>query len=125
MFMLRRLLEDNPALTLFGMIVRQFRLLIQVREQIDQNPGIDHTSIAKKIGSHPYPIKKIMPQARVFTLGQLKTIYNQLSEIDRSIKTFQVEEELALDLLVACTDFEAQENKKQFKERDQGNDQSV
>jgi DNA polymerase-3 subunit delta len=100
-FMLRRLLEDNPALTLFGMIVRQFRLLIQVREQIDQNPGIDHTAIAAKIGSHPYPIKKIMPQARVFNLEQLKTIYNQLSEIDRSIKTFQVEEELALDLLVA------------------------
>lgn len=101
MFMLRRLLEDNRALTLFGMIVRQFRLLIQVREQLDQNPAIDHNTIAKKIGSHPYPVKKIMPQAKVFSLAQLKTIYNQLSEIDRSIKTFQVEEELALDMLVA------------------------
>ncbi len=101
MFMLRRLLEDNKALTLFGMIVRQFRLLIQVRELMDQNPGLDHTAIAGVIGSHPYPVKKIMPQAKVFSLDQLKTIYNQLSEIDRSIKTFQLEEELALDLLVA------------------------
>ena len=53
------------------------------------------------IGSHPYPVKKIMPQAKLFDLEQLKSIYQQLSEIDRSIKTFQLEEELALDLLVA------------------------
>jgi len=101
MFMLRRLLEDNKPLTLFGMVVRQFRLLIQVRELMDKNPGQDHTEIAQRIGSHPYPIKKIMPQAKIFTLPQLKTIYHQLSEIDQSIKTFQLEEELALDLLIA------------------------
>jgi DNA polymerase-3 subunit delta len=100
-FMLRRLLEDNRALTLFGMIIRQFRLLIQVRQQLDDDPSLDHNAIAEVIGSHPYPIKKIMPQAKLFNLEQLKSIYNQLSEIDRSIKTFQLEEELALDLLVA------------------------
>ena len=101
MFMLRRLLEDNKPLTLFGMVIRQFRLLIQVRELMDQDPGSDHNKIAQRIGSHPYPIKKIMPQAKLFTLPQLKTIYHQLSEIDQSIKTFQLEEELALDLLIA------------------------
>ncbi len=101
MFMLRRLLEDNKPLTLFGMVIRQFRLLIQVRELMDEDPGQDHYKIAQKIGSHPYPIKKILPQAKLFTLPQLKTIYHQLSEIDQSIKTFQLEEELALDLLIA------------------------
>lgn len=101
MFMLRRLLEDNKPLTLFGMVIRQFRLLIQVRELMDENPGQDHNAIAHRIGSHPYPIKKIMPQAKIFTLPQLKTIYHQLSEIDQSIKSFQLEEELALDLLIA------------------------
>ncbi len=101
MFMLRRLLEDNKPLTLFGMVIRQFRLLIQVRELMDQDPGSDHNKIALRIGSHPYPIKKIMPQAKLFALPQLKTIYHQLSEIDQSIKTFQLEEELALDLLIA------------------------
>lgn len=101
MFMLRRLLEDNKPLTLFGMVIRQFRLLIQVRELMDANPGQDHIKIAQRIGSHPYPIKKIMPQAKLFNLPQLKTIYHQLSEIDQSIKSFQLEEELALDLLIA------------------------
>ncbi len=101
MFMLRRLLEDNKPLALFGMVIRQFRLLIQVRELMDKNPGQDHNEIAQRIGSHPYPIKKILPQAKIFTLPQLKTIYHQLSEIDQSIKNFQLEEELALDLLIA------------------------
>jgi DNA polymerase-3 subunit delta len=101
MFMLRRLLEDNKPLALFGMVIRQFRLLIQVRELMDQDPTQDHYKIAQRIGSHPYPIKKIIPQAKIFTLQQLKSIYHQLSEIDQSIKTFQLEEELALDLLIA------------------------
>ncbi len=101
MFMLRRLLEENKPLSLFGMIVRQFRLLIQVRELLDEEPGQDNYSIAKKIGSHPYPIKKIMPQAKLFTLPQLKTIFHQLSEIDQAIKTGQLEGDLALDLLIA------------------------
>jgi DNA polymerase-3 subunit delta len=101
MFMLRRLLEDSDALPLFGMIVRQFRLLIQIRELVDQNPTQDHFSIANQIGSHPYPVQKLMPQVQLFNLKQLKTIYLQLSEIDQAIKSGQLESELALDMLIA------------------------
>ncbi len=99
--MLRRLLEEGDALPLFGMIVRQFRLLIQVRELLDQNPGQDHYQIAKEIGVHPYPIQKILPQAKLFNLPQLKTIYHRLSEVDQAIKTGQLNDKLALDLLIA------------------------
>ncbi len=101
MFMLRRLLEDSDPLPLFGMIVRQFRLLIQVRELLDEDPGQDHNKIAAKLGVHPFPIKKILPQAKLFTLEKLKTIFHQLSEVDQAIKTGQLNDELALDLLVA------------------------
>jgi len=101
MFMLRRLLEDSEALPLFGMIVRQFRLLIQVRELVDENPAQDHFAIAKTIGSHPYPIQKLMPQVKLFTLEQLKRIFHQLSEVDQAIKTGKLEDKLALDMLVA------------------------
>jgi len=99
--MLRRLLEEGDALPLFGMVVRQFRLLIQVRELMDQNPGQDHFQIAKEIGVHPYPIQKIMPQARLFNLSQLKAIYHRLSDVDQAIKTGQLNDKLALDLLIA------------------------
>jgi DNA polymerase-3 subunit delta len=101
MFMLRRLLEGSEPLPLFGMIIRQFRLLIQIRELLDENPSLNHHKIAEILGSHPYPIQKIMPQAKLFTIEKLKTIYHQLTEIDKAIKTNQLEDELALDLLIA------------------------
>ncbi len=100
MRMLRRLLEEGEALPLFGMIVRQFRLLIQVRELLDENPVQSPEEIANKIGSHPYPIKKIFPQAKLFTLLQLKAIYHQLSDVDQAIKTGRLDDKLALDLLI-------------------------
>jgi DNA polymerase-3 subunit delta len=101
MMMLRRLLEPGTALSLFGMIVRQFRLLIQVRELLDENSGRSPEEMASEIGVHPYPIKKITPQAKYFTLTQLKGIYLHLSELDQAIKTGKLNEELALDLLIA------------------------
>ena len=99
--MLRRLLADGEALPLFGMIVRQFRLLIQVRELLDENPGLSPEDMAGEIGVHPYPIKKITPQAKLFNLPQLKRIYHQLSDLDQAIKTGRLEDKLALDLLIA------------------------
>ena len=98
--MLRRLLDEGDALPLFGMIVRQFRLLIQVRELLDENPQYSTEEIAQEIGVHPFPIKKITPQAKLFTLPQLKIVYHQLSDVDLAIKTGQLNDELALDLLI-------------------------
>ncbi|MFN2281038.1 MAG: DNA polymerase III subunit delta [Anaerolineales bacterium] len=99
--MLRRLLEESDSLLLFGMIIRQFRLLIQVRELLDENPGRSPEDIAAEMGAHPYPIKKITPQAKLFNLPQLKRIYHQLSEMDHAIKTGRLNDKLALDLLIA------------------------
>jgi DNA polymerase-3 subunit delta len=101
MKMMHRLLEESDPLPLFGMIVRQFRLLIQVREQLEEMPGRDHQAIAGELGVHPYPIKKIMPQAQHFNLDQLTGIYQKLSEIDQAMKTGQLDSHLALDILVA------------------------
>jgi DNA polymerase-3 subunit delta len=98
--MLRRLLEKGDPLPLFGMIVRQFRLLIQVRELLDENPQYSAEEIANQIGVHSFPIKKITPQAKLFTLPQLKMVYHQLSDVDLAIKTGQLDDELALDLLI-------------------------
>jgi DNA polymerase-3 subunit delta len=68
---------------------------------LDENPGRSPDEIAAEIGVHPYPIKKITPQAKYFTLPQLKRIYHQLSDLDQSIKTGKLDDKLALDLLIA------------------------
>lgn len=100
--MLHRLLDENAPLLLYGMIIRQFRLLILVREALNTDPSRGARAIAGDLGEHPYPIKKIIPQARQFTLEQLKTIYAQLSDIDLAVKTGRLDAELALDMLTAA-----------------------
>ncbi len=100
--MLHRLLEENHPLQLYGMIIRQFRLLLQVKEMLNEDAGANNLSIAKKLGVHPYPIKKLIPQAKFFSLKDLEQIYHQLLEIDEAMKTGELEHTLALDMLIVA-----------------------
>jgi DNA polymerase-3 subunit delta len=90
---------ENP-LGLLAMIVRQFRLLIQVKELLQRSTSTDE--IARQLGVHPFVAKKIGEQARAFRdLAQLEMIYHRLLDIDIEIKTGVTSDVLALDLLVA------------------------
>lgn len=90
---------ENP-LGLLAMIVRQYRLLILVKELQARNLSPD--AMAKELGQHPFAIKKINEQARHYRdIAQLEAIYRRLLEIETEIKTGQTGDVLALDLLVA------------------------
>jgi DNA polymerase-3 subunit delta len=96
--MLHRLLEEQDALSIFGMVVRQFRLLLQAREVLDQ--GGYERDIAQALKIHPFVAGKLVPQAQQFTQKTLEGIYRRLLDIDEAIKTSQIDGDLALDLLV-------------------------
>jgi DNA polymerase-3 subunit delta len=97
---LHRLLDagEHP-LGLLAMIVRQFRLLIQVKEL--KVGGANPQSIAKTLSIHPFPAGKLHSQATHFTGAQLEAIYRHLLDTDVAIKRGEIEAEVALDLLVA------------------------
>jgi DNA polymerase-3 subunit delta len=97
---LHRLLDagEHP-LGLLAMIVRQFRLLIQVKEL--KAEGVNPQAIAKTLGIHPFPAGKLHNQVNYFTPAQLEAVYRHLLEIDVGIKSGEIEAEVALDLLVA------------------------
>lgn len=97
--LLHRLLEDSEPLGLFGMIIRQFRLLILAREYLDAGGAPRQT--AQVIGVHPFVGEKITAQVRAFSIEQLERIYHYLLETDLGIKTGKVDGVLALDLLIA------------------------
>jgi DNA polymerase-3 subunit delta len=91
--------HGNEPLYLLAMIVRQFRLLIQIKELTME--GLGPPDIAKKIKLHPFPTRKLYAQAHNFTLEQLERVHRHLLEIDVQIKTGQINSVVALDLLVA------------------------
>ena len=95
---LRRLLQEQDPFSLFGMITRQFRLLIQARELLDE--GGSRQDIIN-LGIHPVVVKKLLQQAPRFTLDQLLTIYRRLLEIDEQSKTGGMPLDLALETFVA------------------------
>ena len=95
---LHQLLEDEEAFELWGMIIRQFRLLLQAREMLDENATA--AQVQKELGLHEFVAGKITTQARRFSMPALESIYHRLLEIDEEAKTSQVPLDLALDTLV-------------------------
>ena len=97
---LHRLLDagEHP-LGLLAMIVRQFRLLIQVKEL--KAEGATPQDVARALKIHPFPARKLHSQATHFTGAQLEAVYRHLLDTDVAIKTGEIEAEVALDLLVA------------------------
>lgn len=97
---LHRLIEEGEhPLGLLGMIVRQFRLLIQVKAL--KADGVSVSEISATLGIHPFPVRKLHGQATHFTASQLEKVFRHLSDIDLDIKTGRIDAEVALDLLVA------------------------
>lgn len=88
---------EAPAYLLY-MITRQFRILLQVKELLQQN--VPQREIPARLGLHPFVVQKAVNQARNFTLRQLQTVYRCLVETDEAVKAGRMEGSLALDLLL-------------------------
>jgi len=96
--LLHRLLENEDAFSLWGMVIRQFRLLLLAREVLDSHGGKEE--VARALGVHPFVAEKTTGQAHAFTQPVLERIYHKLLDIDEGVKTGQFSLELALDTLV-------------------------
>jgi DNA polymerase III subunit delta len=97
-YLLHRLLESEDPFALWGMVVRQFRLLLQAREILDGRGNKD--DVARALGVHPFVAEKTTRQVAHFSIETLEAIYHRLLKIDEGIKTGQVSLDLALDTLV-------------------------
>jgi len=97
--LLHRLLETEMAIPLFGMIIRQFRLIIQAREILDN--GGNKMQIEKSLKLHPFVAEKVEKQTVLFTMQQLKDIYHRLLLTDENMKTGVMEPKLAIEMFVS------------------------
>ncbi len=99
--LLRQMLEEGQEpLGIYGMIIRQYRLLIQMKELLEK--GQTSQSAARVMGLHPFPAGKIAEQARYYSLDTLERIYRSLLDTDLDIKQGRIAPELALERLVAA-----------------------
>jgi len=96
--LLHRLLETEDDFSLWGMVIRQFRLLIQAREILDARGN--QNDVARALGVHPFVAEKAAQQAARFSIESLEYIYRKLLTIDEGVKSSQLTLDLALDTLV-------------------------
>lgn len=86
----------------FYMIVRQFRLFLQIGGYLGNYPTSTPNSVATSLKIHPFVAKNTMAQLSRFNNAELKKAYGRLLEIDVSLKTSGIrittedQEELAM-----------------------------
>ncbi len=97
---LGRLLEVQDPRNLFGMIVRQFRLLILTKEAVLEGVT-DEKKLAQRLRTAEFVAGKMLVQARHYSLTDLEGLYHRLLEIDKMIKTSQMDPDIALQTFVA------------------------
>ncbi len=71
---------------ILAMLIRQYRILIQLADLFVHEDGISSDAAAKKLGLHPFVVKKTLPLVKRITLAELQAIHTQLFEIDKQTK---------------------------------------
>ena len=98
--LIKQSLRDDPreaGFRLFGLIVRQFRLLAMTRDHLDR--GGRPPAIAKAVGVSPFVAGRLAAQAGRFRAAELDAILKRLQQYDQDMKTGRIDARLALDLL--------------------------
>jgi len=90
--------EVGELLGLFGMMVRQFRLLIMAVDFLQDGAP---EAMPDALNIHPFVARKLTAQAGNFSLAQLDAIYHHLLDTDLAMKTGGMEPRLALEMLVS------------------------
>lgn len=85
---------------MFAMILRQFRILLELRDLFEKEDNTQSNILAKKLGLHPFVVKKSLPLVRRYNMEELKNVYKQLLDLDIQIKTGQGKQEMLLDVFV-------------------------
>ena len=93
------LTEKSDVMELSGMIHRQFRLLIQTREIIDEGGSVQQ--MEKELKVLNFVARKLYTQAQRFSMRQLVEIFSRLLDIDEGIKTGGMPGQTAYELLIA------------------------
>ncbi|PRO65087.1 DNA polymerase III subunit delta [Alkalicoccus urumqiensis] len=87
--------QKESPLKITALMVRQFRILYQVKQLMQQ--GYGEKMIASRLKLHPYPVKLAARQARSFESSYLLRILDELAELDFRIKTGGVEEQFGVE----------------------------
>jgi len=92
---------EADEIYLLSMLIRQFRILLEIKDLLNQHPRITKDLIAKELQIHPFVAQKALWQVKNFTFEKLKQIYQLLMDLDFKLKTSQAKPRVLFDLFIA------------------------
>lgn len=90
--------QKEAPIKIIALMVRQFRILFQVK-QLTQL-GYGEKMIASQLKLHPYVVKLAARQVRNFRDEELLSLIDQLADLDYRIKTGKIGDELGVELFL-------------------------
>jgi len=82
-----------------AMLARQTRLMLLAQELV--RAGVPQQELGGRLGLNGYPLQKTLDQSRRYSWQQLVWLHDKLLEADIATKTGALDEETALEVLVA------------------------
>ena len=92
--------QGQDAHYIFAMLVRQFRIMLELKDALTSTPATPPDVLAKTLGIHPFVVKKTIPLLRAYTLIELKAVYAELLSMDIKTKTGKGSLPVMIDMLV-------------------------
>lgn len=93
------ILDNEPIQLILHMIIRQLRLLMLTK--LYEEKGYSQGVISQKLSTPTFVIKKLVSQINNFTVDDLGVILEKALDVDRSIKTGQIDWKLAVEMFIA------------------------
>ena len=90
-------LKEPPMRILF-LIVRQFNLLLQVKEL--KRLGREHGEIARKTSLAPFLVGKYLSQAKHFEKEQLRNALTDCADTEEAVKTGRLNDKVGVEMLI-------------------------
>lgn len=90
--------QKEAPIKILALVVRQFRILHQVKELKGQ--GYSEKAMAGKLKIHPYVVKLAAKQVSRFREQDLLKQIDELAELDHQIKTGRISDELGVELFI-------------------------
>ncbi|MFA5945748.1 MAG: DNA polymerase III subunit delta [Patescibacteria group bacterium] len=85
---------------LFGMLLRQVRLLLQARAVLDEKPTAQKQDIATSLSVHPFVAQKLLGEVRAWTMADLTKTHELAQKLDLGMKS-GIKSDISVDRLVS------------------------
>lgn len=88
----------EPPLRILFLITRQYNILMQLKDL--RRKGMNNSAMAKAAGIPPFAVSKSLGQASRLSIDSIKKILAYSVEMEEAVKTGQMNEQIAVELVV-------------------------